>query len=73
MDNGVYFPARDPHAAYGSEQWEKDNAAEVAARPDVLPLDKRHMWSPEEIAALRANMAAGMSREKAIALALGAK
>ena len=58
---------------YGSKEWEEKNAAEVALRPRVLPLSERHYFSPAELEAIRQNMAAGMKREDAIKLALGAK
>ncbi len=58
---------------FGSKEWEEKNAAEVAARPQVLPMNQRHMWTPAELDSVRAYMANGMSRQKAIELALGEK
>lgn len=55
---------------YGGDDWKKRNEAEVASRPRVLPLNKRHFWTPAELQRLRDNRAAGMSEKDAVAAAL---
>ncbi len=65
-DDDLVFPARDPHAACGSDQWKKDNRAELAHRPQVLPLNQRARWTPAELATITENVKAGMTRDAAV-------
>ena len=72
-DDGIFFPARDPHAAYGSEQWEKDNQREIAARPRVLPLNQRAHFTSTELAEISRHVAAGMNRTAAVKLVVDSR
>jgi hypothetical protein len=38
---------------YGSKEWEEQNAKEIANRPQVLPLNKRHYFTPQELQDIR--------------------
>ena len=38
---------------YGGDEWARRVNAEIAQRPTVIPLDKRHKWTPEELQKLR--------------------
>jgi hypothetical protein len=41
IDKPVLHTPRNINAAYGSPEWEQDNANEIAERPQIVPLDKR--------------------------------
>lgn len=39
---------------YGSAEWEQKNAEEIANRPShVLPLNRRHFYTPQELQDIR--------------------
>jgi hypothetical protein len=41
IDRPAPHTARNANAAYGSKEWEQDNANEISERPVALPLHKR--------------------------------
>jgi hypothetical protein len=65
-DDGLIFPMRDPHAGFRSEQWERDNQAEIASRPHALPIDQRKPFTGAELQQIRQNVAAGMKQDAAV-------
>jgi len=47
------YDPRQKLPQYKSPKWEQRNAAEVAGRPAVVPLNHRHQPTPEQLAEVR--------------------